>query len=83
MKKVRTLQRYKCDFCKYRSVKHIVAIHEKRCFRNPNRYCDFCENKGYIEEYHEGIGTQKHNCPYCGSFDKKKLEAIEKYEKDK
>ena len=81
MKVVRTLQKYKCDFCNYRSIKHVVATHEKRCFRNPDRYCDYCENKGYIMEHYEEHGSQKLDCPYCASFNKDKLKAIEEYEK--
>lgn len=77
MKAVRTLQKYKCDFCQYRSVKHRVEIHEKRCFRNPNRFCDNCENKGYTEESHEGIGTERIPCHYCTQFDRLKLQEIE------
>ena len=83
-KKVKTIQRYQCDFCKYRSVKHIVAIHEKRCFRNPNRFCDFCGNTGKVMvEVDESQGTEvERDCPYCASFDKKKLKEIKIREKN-
>ena len=50
MKEVRTQQRYKCDFCKYRSTKSVMEKHEKRCYRNPDRFCDYCENRGYTTE---------------------------------
>lgn len=80
MRAVKTLQRYKCDFCNFRSTKQYMKIHEKRCFRNPNRYCDFCDNKGYVVEHENEIGTLKHDCPYCSSFDKEKLKAIEERE---
>ena len=52
-----------------------MELHEKRCFRNPNRFCDYCQNKGYTE-YNEQGYILKDPCPYCGSFDKKKLEEI-------
>lgn len=82
MKKVRTMQRYQCDFCKKRSVKHIMEIHEKRCFRNPNRFCDYCDNEGTTTEFDENTDTNYLlDCPYCALFDKKKLKEIETREK--
>ena len=81
MKAVRTLQKYQCDFCKKRSVKHVIAIHEKRCFRNPNRYCDFCDNTGEVSEVIEGVGEYTQGCPYCSRFDEKKLKEIQAREK--
>lgn len=81
MKEVKTQKRYKCDFCKKRSVKRVIELHEKRCFRNPNRFCDFCENKGYtMEEIVEDYSPQKVNCPYCSSFNAKQLKEIEERE---
>lgn len=82
MKPVKTMQKYKCDFCQKRSTKSIIALHEKRCFRNPNRYCDYCDNKGFTEEYDENAHASiKFDCPYCSSFDKQKLKEIEEREK--
>ena len=84
MKTVKTLQKYKCDFCRRRSIKTAMERHEKICFRNPNRYCDYCKNKGYtLETVLEGYPDEKQDCPYCGSFDAKKLKDIEEYEKDR
>ena len=80
MKQVKVHPKFKCDFCKKRSVKSVMALHEKRCFRNPNRFCDYCENKGFIEEHYEGIGTQKIDCPYCSTFNPKKLKEIQERE---
>jgi hypothetical protein len=84
MKKVKTIQRYQCDFCKKRSIKSVIEKHEKRCFRNPNRFCDYCNNKGYTTECHGDLIedgdcglSERVPCPYCASFDKKKLEEIE------
>ena len=81
---VKTLQKYKCDFCKKRSVKHIIALHEKRCFRNPNRFCDYCKNTGKATETD---GTDYDNpikvdCRYCAKFDKKMLKEIREREMD-
>jgi len=82
MKPVKTQQRYKCDFCKKRSTKHNMELHEKRCFRNPNRYCDYCENKGYTNETPDlQFAPLKIDCPYCKKFDKKMLEEIKAREK--
>jgi len=53
-----------------------MELHERRCFRNPNRFCDFCENNGYTIETENDIDF-KQSCPYCSSFDKKQLEEIE------
>ena len=50
MKPIKTQQRYRCDFCKKTGVKSTMAIHEKRCFRNPNRYCDYCDNKDLLKK---------------------------------
>ena len=80
MKPVKTMQRYQCDFCKKRSVKHIMEKHEKRCFRNPNRFCDFCGNKGHTVEEHDVGLIEKVDCHYCSSFDKKMLKEIEERE---
>ena len=82
MTPVKTQPRYKCDFCKKRSVKAVMKLHEKRCFRNPNRFCDNCGNRGFtMEETIEGYPDQKVDCIYCSQFDKKKLEDIEAWEK--
>ena len=45
--------------------------HEKRCFRNPNRFCDACGNTGKVVEV---------DCTYCSKFDAKQLAEIEAYE---
>jgi len=82
MKKVKTIQRYKCDFCKKILTKYHMEIHEKRCFRNPDRYCDFCDNKGFIVEHYDGGHTREFPCPYCVSFDKKMLKEIEAREEE-
>ena len=80
MKPVRTLPRFKCDFCSRRSTAQSMAKHEPRCFRNPNRFCDYCENTGFtdmdmsfdIYDYHE-----KMPCHYCAKFNVKQLAEIE------
>lgn len=80
MKAVKSLQRYQCDFCNKRSVKHVIALHEKRCFRNPNRFCDNCNNTGEVEICVEGMcGTTP--CEYCAKFDAQMSKEIDAYKK--
>lgn len=73
------MQKYKCDFCQKRSVKRIIEVHEKRCFRNPNRFCDNCNNTGEVEVMENGM-TYKEKCVYCARFDAQMLEEIKERE---
>lgn len=81
MKPVRTQQKYKCDFCKKRSVKHVIAKHESRCFRNPNRFCDACQNTGKLTPDRVNGYEVEQPCIYCQSFDRNKLKEIEEWER--
>ena len=60
--------------------------HEKRCFRNPNRFCDACGNTGKVVEHHwSGSAVERSKiatvaCEYCSKFDAKQLAEIEAYE---
>ena len=64
-----------------------MELHEKRCFRNPNRFCDYCDNKGYTHEHIVGDGVNEPAyyedvpCPYCSKFNKQTLKEIEEREK--
>ena len=78
---VKTLPRFKCDFCKKRSTKTVMEKHERRCFRNPDRYCEECQNLGFISVEIDEMGTHQQPCEYCSRFDPEKLKAIEEYEK--
>ena len=83
MKPVKVMPKFKCDFCQKRSTKSVMEVHEKRCFRNPNRFCDNCENKGYTEEDHgidEYSNWIKTPCFYCEKFDPKMLKEIQERE---
>lgn len=83
MKLVKTLPKYKCDFCKKRSVKHVMELHEKRCYRNPNRFCDACKNTGVLARngyWNEDEEDYDNSCPYCKNFDKQMLKEIEERE---
>ena len=78
MKAVKTLQKYKCDFCKRRSVKSAMIKHERICWRNPNRFCDNCNNTGKVK-MQEDIYTYEEPCHYCAQRDPKVEEAIKKH----
>lgn len=41
--------------------------HERRCWNNPNRFCDACQNTGKVyEAYDSGGGYAP--CYYCAKF---------------
>ena len=83
MKKIRIIQRYKCDFCQRRSIKHVIALHEKRCYRNPDRFCDYCQNRGFTVNFPDPSEPAiPEDCPYCKGFNKEMLIAIEEDEKE-
>jgi len=82
MRPIKTQQRYRCDFCKKTGIKSAIERHEKICFRNPGRFCDYCGNEGVTTEFDENTNTNYLlDCPYCASFNKKQLEEIEAREK--
>jgi len=81
MRTVRTQQRYKCDFCKRRSTKATMELHEKICFRNPNRFCELCDNTGEVQVAGGGEDPAYYEkCFYCSKFDPKMLKEIEERE---
>lgn len=66
---VKVQPKFKCDFCKRRSVKHVMLKHEMRCFKNPNRFCDFCQNIRYTQVYDvENGSTADFDCQYCEKY---------------
>lgn len=70
MRPVRSLPRFRCDFCTRTSTEASMKRHEKRCYRNPDRFCDYCKNEGYVfvddGAYYGGI---KEPCFYCSRLD--------------
>lgn len=81
MREVKTMQKYQCDFCKRRSIKSAMLKHERRCFRNPDRFCDTCQNTGKMEgDWIEGFGSVTIDCIYCSKRDLEKEKAIAEYE---
>lgn len=71
MRLIKSKPRYKCDFCQHTSTESAMKAHEKRCWKNPDRYCDLCKNKG---SYEVDIGFPYNNpiekCWYCEKYDK-------------
>lgn len=62
MRPVKTKQRYRCDYCRYTSSSVPgMARHEGICWRNPDRYCPNCSNRGY----HEWSEYQQEPCFFC------------------
>lgn len=75
MKPIKTKPRFCCDFYSFSATEPTVAKHEKICWRNPNRFCETCKNRGYYTEVHgdlveEGDGGLSEDipCPYCSQF---------------
>ena len=70
MKLIKSRPRYRCDFCLRTATKPYMEAHEKICWKNPNRFCELCENKGYYYEDYgvEGASAIKEECIYCSKF---------------
>ncbi|HXE63169.1 MAG TPA: hypothetical protein VN519_06485 [Bryobacteraceae bacterium] len=82
MREVKTKPRFRCDFCKRTGTKWTITLHEQRCFKNPNRFCDACGNTGKIMgrdscqkpvEHEFGLNcdcpmTLIEDCPYCERY---------------
>lgn len=81
MKKVKSMQRYKCDFCKKRGIKRTMLFHEVNCYQNPNRVCSQCNNTGTYEVHYgdDNDTTGMEECQFCKAFSKEKFEEIKKY----
>lgn len=80
---VKTMPRFKCDFCKKRGVRAAMEKHERRCYRNPNRFCDGCQNTGKMkfEEYQGDYEVWvEGDCTYCAKFNQQMKDEIEAYE---
>ncbi len=75
MKLIKTKPKYRCDFCRHSAGIVGMTTHEKICWKNPNRYCEFCKNKGTYVEIHgdlieEGDGglSETLPCGYCSKY---------------
>lgn len=79
MRLVKSQPKYKCDFCNRRSTKSAMERHEKRCYLNPDRVCDACDNTGIaIVEHAEapeyGVTYVEVECTFCKKFDRTVLD---------
>jgi hypothetical protein len=76
---VKTKPGFRCDFCHFVATELTVKKHEPRCWNNPNRHCEYCNDKGYdvvvhgdlIEEGDCGL-SENVPCPYCSQLDQEK-----------
>lgn len=61
MRPIKVRPRWHCDFCSYTSSSVPgMELHERRCWRNPNRVCDNCEGTGFVDA---------EPCYFCAQFD--------------
>lgn len=52
--------------------------HEGICWRNPNRHCPECNDKGYYYETDAATGlSYKEWCQYCKQYNASKLPVLE------
>ena len=78
MRPVKTRLRWRCDFCRYSSSSVTgMEVHERRCWKNPNRICDLCGNTGIMEHdgMGDGSGIYEEPCFYCKQFNPSPNEA--------
>lgn len=63
MKLVKSKPRYRCDYCKKVAGEVQITNHEKICYKNPDRFCELCQNRKRLYEVEEDrVGIP---CPYC------------------
>ena len=67
MRLVKTRPRFKCDFCNFKATEPTVEKHERICWKNPDRYCNFCKNTGYTDEG-DGVWQELVPCYYCSQY---------------
>jgi len=67
MKLVKTQPRYRCAYCTRVSTRIAMGRHEKICFRNPDRFCEACQNTGKIHVVGDGIEEPAYyeDCHFC------------------
>ena len=70
MRSVKTQLRYKCDYCRKVSTKAAMERHEKICFRNPDRFCEACQNTRKTHVVGDGINEEAYyeDCFYCSQI---------------
>jgi hypothetical protein len=69
MRPVKSKPKFRCDFCNHTSTKVAMERHERICWKNPNRYCDLCNNTGEMD-VDDGMGYRySEPCYWCKQFD--------------
>lgn len=71
MKPARHVPRFRCDFCTKVMERHAMERHERRCYKNPARVCDACQNTGRVEQdmdVYDGQDRVTLDCPYCAKM---------------
>jgi hypothetical protein len=59
---IKTLPRYRCDHCRHTATREAMERHERICWKNPDRFCDLCQNKG---SYGDVDGLPVIPCYWC------------------
>jgi len=65
VREVKQRPKFHCDFCSRTGTKTAMEDHERICWKNPNRVCAMCNNRGTIPNYWGG----EEPCYYCSQFD--------------
>lgn len=82
MRLVKQRPKYHCDFCSRTSTKEAMEIHERICWKNPNRYCETCKGTGKVYEDDGGYAYGRMvDCWYCKEFDPVKADPLGELEK--
>lgn len=79
MKLIRSLPRYRCDYCNHTGIERKMRVHEIVCWKNPNRHCETCNNTGLVYDNINDDGSllAKQPCPYCSKYDPMLAPALE------
>lgn len=76
MRLIKTKPRFRCDYCRHTAMQKAMEVHEKVCWRNPNRHCELCNDKGWTDEG-DGFIVNKVPCYYCKQYDATKVPPVE------
>ena len=67
MRLIKTRPRFHCDFCSHTATEEAMRRHEPICWKNPNRHCPSCDDKGVYpgEDLGDGLYLPGEPCYYC------------------
>ena len=68
MRPVRQRPKFRCDFCNKTGTRASMEAHEPICWKNPDRFCDLCQNTGEVTEGAPGYRILV-PCLYCSQFE--------------